>query len=1213
MPKISLIILSFIVGFFIFSTPVQAATLYFKAAGGNFNGANWSTTGSGGTDSNTPTAADDCILEAGSGALTINTSSVCRSLNINSGTGGYDNAITHTAGVTLNIGDATAGLGNKALDFSGGGSSFRYTLGNAKTSAVSFVSTSATQQTITTGGKTLGNIVINGSGNSYQLQDALTSSGNFTYTAGTTFDTNTKAMTFNGANVQFAGAGKTYYELNLTGSGSNTVISGANTFTNLNRTGTATTTDALIIPASMTVTGVFTLAGNNSTNRLLVQSITLGTAGTITNSGATMTWSNVDFRDVALGTAYDASAISGLSGDCGGNSGITFTTAQTNYWVGGTGGWSTVAEWANSSGGSASSGRVPLPQDDAVFDANSFSAGSQTVTLNMPREGKNINWTGATNSPTWGLNVNSTIYGSLTLISTMTLNGTTTFTMEGRSAFTWTSAGKTIANAINVQMVGGSLTIQDALITTKAGTLTNGTWNFNNFNSQFTTFTVSGAATRTITLGSGTMELNGTAAVSFNATTSTNLTVTPTTGTIKFVNTNNNGDTFFGGGKTWGTVWFSRGASTSNNLISGSNTFASIKDTGTAAHNLLFQSNTTQTVTTWSVSGTSGNVITINTNSSTQVHNLVKVGGGVISSDYLNIQHSVATPSSTWYAGTNSTNNQSVATAGSGWNFSAPVSLATKFMILNPTDDVVGNTITVTVQAQDDNSSIVTTYNSDVTLLVSGSATGGGLVDIINGVGTISISDQVAETVSLTLSDTQETGLDVTSTETVVFSPLDVVSFNQSKFWFRNDNGTEATATGYGSLGNYVSSNTNITDIDPGSVFRLRFNVKANNGDGELIPGIYFKEGTDCTTGDWIQVTSLSSNIHLESSQNFNNGESTTKQISPADSSFAEGQILSLTNPASSLNMIKNQYTEYEWSLRATIDVSSAVTYSFRIENNGQSINTYDQCPSLTIVTIDDGGGGNGGGNIVSSGVSGTSRPIVIFSGQAFPEASILIVNKGSDFETPLSQKALAGADGTFWYSFSNLTKGENNLFALIVKDKENRQTPAKFFNIETNDSYYIVKDILSTPTIDLVNYTVTRGSSAVVIGSAAPGYIVQIQIDGRISNKTKAKKNGLYKFLINTGYLEFGHHDIQVKQIDPEIKTESDFSIKRILNVSNLPQVKADLNGDGVIDIKDWSIFLANWQSNKDMSIQKLIDLNGDGKSDISDFSIFVREIRKK
>src|SRR3989344_5508117 len=205
MPKISLIILSFIVGFFIFSTPVQAATLYFKAAGGNFNGANWSTTGSGGTDSNTPTAADDCILEAGSGALTINTSSVCRSLNINSGTGGYDNAITHTAGVTLNIGDATAGLGNKALDFSGGGSSFRYTLGNATTSAISFISTSTTQQTVNFAGKTSGNVTYVGVAGSWQMTGTHNTgtTATVTLTKGT-LDTNGQTMSignFNSSNT----------------------------------------------------------------------------------------------------------------------------------------------------------------------------------------------------------------------------------------------------------------------------------------------------------------------------------------------------------------------------------------------------------------------------------------------------------------------------------------------------------------------------------------------------------------------------------------------------------------------------------------------------------------------------------------------------------------------------------------------------------------------------------------------------------------------------------------------------------------------------------------------------------------------------------------------------------------------------------------------------------------------------------------------------
>jgi hypothetical protein len=46
----------------------------------------------------------------------------------------------------------------------------------------------------------------------------------------------------------------------------------------------------------------------------------------------------------------------------------------------------------------------------------------------------------------------------------------------------------------------------------------------------------------------------------------------------------------------------------------------------------------------------------------------VKTGWGTISCDYLNIQHSIATPARTWLA-TNSTNNQATATAWRGWEF----------------------------------------------------------------------------------------------------------------------------------------------------------------------------------------------------------------------------------------------------------------------------------------------------------------------------------------------------------------------------------------------------------------------------------------------------------------------------------------------------------------------------------------------------------------
>src|SRR4029079_4250512 len=72
---------------------------------------------------------------------------------------------------------------------------------------------------------------------------------------------------------------------------------------------------------------------------------------------------------------------------------------------------------------------------------------------------------------------------------------------------------------------------------------------------------------------------------------------------------------------------------------------------------------------------------------------------------------------------------------------------------------------------QDVNNNVATAYNNDVTLVTDGSATGGGLVDIVAGVGTISINDLVAQTVNLSLSDTQATGKTVTSTQDVIFAP----------------------------------------------------------------------------------------------------------------------------------------------------------------------------------------------------------------------------------------------------------------------------------------------------------------------------------------------------------------------------------------------------------------------------------------------------------
>ena len=647
-----------------------------------------------------PTAADDAILASTSAACTIDAASVARSLDCN----GYTNILTHNA-FTLTLGDATAGAGNIALRLVAG---MTYTKSSTTTSAITFISTSATQQTITLGGKVLGNTTFNASSNgSWSFSDAFSASAaildlakgtlntngqtvtissftssnsavraltlgasaitcslvgvawNIATTTNMTLTANTSTITLSGSGATFGGGGLTYNNLVLNGAGS-PAISGTNTFANLTRTGTATKTNELSLNADQTVTGTLTLTGNSVTNRILVRSNTLGTARTITNTGATMTWSNVDFRDITLGTAFDASAITGNSGDALGNTGITFTTAATQTWGGTLGGnWSTNL-WTS---------RVPLPQDDVVI-SSAFSFG-QTVTLDMPRAGKSIDWTGATGTPAWAKTTNTTVYGSVTMIAGMTNSGANSVTMEGRSPFTWTSAGQTFTSSLTVAMFGGTLTMQDAFLSSSTGTHTNGTLDFNNFSSTFTTFSTSSSNTRTLTLGSATMTLTASNGIIYNSGTTTGLTLTSTTGTIKFTSTANNNATFSGGGKTYGNVWFSRGASTGSITIQGSNTFIDFKDDGSAAHSILFTAGTTQTVSTFTVSGTAGNLITINS-TTTATHALTKAGGGTISSDYLNIQHSVATPATTWYAGANSTDNQAVATAGSGWIFTAP-------------------------------------------------------------------------------------------------------------------------------------------------------------------------------------------------------------------------------------------------------------------------------------------------------------------------------------------------------------------------------------------------------------------------------------------------------------------------------------------------------------------------------------------------------------
>jgi len=180
---------------------------------------------------------------------------------------------------------------------------------------------------------------------------------------------------------------------------------------------------------------------------------------------------------------------------------------------------------------------------------------------------------------------------------------------------------------------GGTVTVDSTLngvtlTQITAGAFT-GTLDFSANNPSMTltaSFSITGAGTRTINLGSGTFTLPATNANNWDATTVTGLTFNAGTSTILIPNgANGNAATFVGGGLTYSTLSLGARASGSGVSISGNNTFATLLVAGPININLT--GGATQTITNaiaWN--GSSSALIAIFCSSATKGTLAVAVG-----------------------------------------------------------------------------------------------------------------------------------------------------------------------------------------------------------------------------------------------------------------------------------------------------------------------------------------------------------------------------------------------------------------------------------------------------------------------------------------------------------------------------------------------------------------------------------------------------------
>lgn len=485
------------------------------------------------------------VFKAGATGKTITTNGIAipPTLTFDSAAGGwtFQDAVT-TGGLTLSAG--ALDTNDKAVTINSTGE---------------FTISGATSRSLDLGSS----IITISNGTNYTWNASTTT--NLTFTAGTS------SIRCNFAKP-FQGGGLTYYEVQL--NSADMQVYYANTFTNLIATGTNTATDTFIIGANQVITGALTLSGYSQGHRLLVKSDTRHTPRTLTVTGATVTGSsNVDFRDITMTPAQNLSAITGYSGNCGGNTGITFTTATTVYAVGGTGNynWSDSTKWASSTGGVGGSGRVPLPQDMAVFDANSVVMPGINITLDaLSLSGINAN--AVTTDPTFTA-TNGYFYNSLNIGTVCTWTVTNTY-MYGQNGQTM-SGGFGATNIYqDVQNTGGSITLAANLTTTGTYYHLSGATNTANYNFTIGKFDSDDVTySRSLALGSSIVTLTGIGAV-WDANLATSFSLYSQTSSLVIDGSTNDARTFDGGGLTYYDI-----------TIEGSGNFTTTMGSAFTAHN----------------------------------------------------------------------------------------------------------------------------------------------------------------------------------------------------------------------------------------------------------------------------------------------------------------------------------------------------------------------------------------------------------------------------------------------------------------------------------------------------------------------------------------------------------------------------------------------------------------------------------------------------
>ena len=491
---------------------------------------------------------------------------------------------------------------NAFVQLTGGGATVKtISPGSLSTETNSFsFQLSCTAGTVTFSGGVVNSLTVDNT--AFTLSNsAMNIYGNFTYAAGST-------STISGGvnNWSFVGSGTQILDTNgrvldftigLSGTGTYSLASNMNVGTS-SRTLNLNSGTLELNSSTLTVFGVFG-SPTTSTRRIQMSGtggkIVLSDTGTANFNIASITNLTTDGNVLVQLTGNPATARTITTGALSESSAISFRLSNTT---------GTTAFAASNS------------IKDLIIDNNAITLSNTALTL----------------------------YGNLSFagISPTLTAGANTWTFAATSSKTITTAGETLDFPIVFDGVGGTWSLQDNLTvgSTRTAALTSGTLDLNGKIMTVGEFDVLGSNAKVLAHGTnGKLTVNGSGTTAFNATGS-NLT---STGSGLIDMTSASAKTFIGGGNAYNTL---NQGGTGVLTITGSNTFKNISNSVQPA-TVYFTAGTTSTFTeAFSLSGTSGNVVTISSDTA-GVHTLTKTFPTDVNVSFCNISYSTV-DAGTW-------------------------------------------------------------------------------------------------------------------------------------------------------------------------------------------------------------------------------------------------------------------------------------------------------------------------------------------------------------------------------------------------------------------------------------------------------------------------------------------------------------------------------------------------------------------------------------